>query len=65
MTKDYFGFPEKIKKVQIRDFMETLDPNFAWDASVVAITLLMQLNRKGFSKLFYDEEKEKLLTPTR
>ena len=45
--------------------MEKLDPNFAWDSSLVLLSMLMQLNRKGFSKIFYDDEKEKLLTPTR
>ena len=44
--------------------MESLGPTFTWDASVVAISILMQLNRKGFSKIFYDDEKEKLMTPT-
>jgi hypothetical protein len=45
--------------------MESLDPNFALDASLVALTILMQLNRKGFSKIFCDDGTEKLLTPTR
>ena len=31
---------------------------------MVAISILMQLNRRGFSKIFYDDEKAKLMTPT-
>jgi hypothetical protein len=63
--KEHINFPEDTKNVVIRDWMEAKGANFTYDASMVSLSILLQVNRKNLGKVFLEDDGDTVAQLTR